>query len=310
MCNVRICSDVENGRDVERKNIMYKDIFGKNRAKIGLHIHTSVSDGRKTPVEAARIYKNAGYDAVAFTDHWHYGDKQMIDGLSILSGVEYDVTTAEHKVYHIVCLCADRAPSGLERGSGVGEIIDEIHRCGGLAVLAHPAWSLNTAEDILKIQGIDATEIYNRVSDVGMSYRPDSSLIVDMLGYERRFYPLLAVDDTHYYDGSDDCHSYIMAECDPTDPQSVKDAIKNRRFYATQGPEIHLTEQNGVFRVDCSPVSKIVFSSNLPWTARVFTGDGITSAEYRPQASERFIRAFVVDKNGKYAWSNIIPLNR
>ena len=287
---------------------MYTDIFGKTRAKIGLHTHTKISDGRVSPEESAKMYKEKGYDAIAITDHWKYGEQKTIDGLYILPGVEYDIATPEFKIYHIVCACADSEPSGLTRQSTPEQIIEAIHSCNGLAVLAHPAWSLNAPDDIMAIEGFDATEIYNSVSDVGMSFRPDSSVIVDMLGYRGRLYPLLATDDTHCYDERDVGVSFIMAECDPSDLNSVKSAIKEQRFYASQGPEIHLSRIGDVFRVDCSPVSKIAFASNQPWCPRVFTGDGITSAEYKPLETERFIRAFVVDENGKYAWSNMIPL--
>ena len=49
---------------------MYIDMFGKTRMKINLHLHTTVTDGQKSPEEAAEIYKNEGYDAIAITDHW------------------------------------------------------------------------------------------------------------------------------------------------------------------------------------------------------------------------------------------------
>ena len=48
---------------------MFRDMFGNNRMKINLHTHTTQSDGRRTPEEAAKIYKDAGYDAIALTDH-------------------------------------------------------------------------------------------------------------------------------------------------------------------------------------------------------------------------------------------------
>lgn len=287
---------------------MYKDMFGKTRAKIGLHTHTNISDGRVSPEESAKLYKEKGYDAIAFTDHWKYAVPQIIDGLYILPGAEYDIATPEFKIYHIVCACADREPVGISRESTPEQIIEAIHDCNGLAILAHPAWSLNAPDDIMAIDGFDATEIYNSISDVGMSFRPDSSVIVDMLGYRGRFYPLLATDDTHQYGKKDLGYSFIMAECDPSDLNSVKSAIKEQRFYASQGPEIHLSRSGDTFRVDCSPVGKIAFASNQPWCRRVFTGDGITSAEYTPLSTERFIRAFVVDENGKYAWSNAVPL--
>ena len=286
---------------------MYKDLTGKMRAKIALHIHTAISDGRKNPDEVVKMYHEAGYDAIALTDHWCFGEAGEISGLKILSGIEYDIGPAGGKVIHIVGLCAERAPEGLTKGNSASEIIEAIHAEGGIAVLAHPAWSLNTTEDIMEIEGFDATEIYNAVSDTKMSFRPDSSLIVDMLASKGRIYPLLATDDAHYYEGDDNCVAYIMAECDPADAESVKRAIKECRFYATQGPEIHLTRDGDVFRVKCSPVSKIVFASNNQWTAgRVIRGEALTSAEYKATPQDTFIRAFVVDKDGKCAWSNII----
>ena len=40
---------------------MYKDTNGDNWYKVGLHIHTTISDGFKTPEEAAPSYKEALY---------------------------------------------------------------------------------------------------------------------------------------------------------------------------------------------------------------------------------------------------------
>ena len=70
---------------------MYKDMYGNNRLKVGLHIHTTVSDGKATPEEAARIYKEAGFDAVALTDHWKYNPEGELSGLKIISGAEYNI---------------------------------------------------------------------------------------------------------------------------------------------------------------------------------------------------------------------------
>ena len=46
---------------------MFTDIHGTRRLKLGFHTHTTRSDGKKTPEEVARIYKEAGYDAIALT---------------------------------------------------------------------------------------------------------------------------------------------------------------------------------------------------------------------------------------------------
>lgn len=38
-----------------------------------LHTHTTLSDGRYTPERAAALYRDAGYDFIALTDHWVQG---------------------------------------------------------------------------------------------------------------------------------------------------------------------------------------------------------------------------------------------
>ena len=43
---------------------MYLDMFGHTRYKVGLHTHTTLSDGRVAPEAAAALYKAAGYDAI------------------------------------------------------------------------------------------------------------------------------------------------------------------------------------------------------------------------------------------------------
>ena len=40
-----------------------------NWYKGNLHMHTTVSDGALDPVEAINIYREAGYDFIAITDH-------------------------------------------------------------------------------------------------------------------------------------------------------------------------------------------------------------------------------------------------
>ena len=69
---------------------MFKDMLGHSRMKINFHTHTTVSDGMKTPEEAAALYKAAGYDAIALTDHYVFSAGGSLSGLKILSGAEYD----------------------------------------------------------------------------------------------------------------------------------------------------------------------------------------------------------------------------
>ncbi len=286
---------------------MYTDLVGKQRYKVNLHMHTTLSDGKVSPVDAVHKYRDAGYDAVALTDHWFFGSGSEIDGMTILPGAEYNVpgNDACTGVYHIVGIGMSRAPS-VTKHMSAQELIDRIHEANGVAILAHPAWSLNAPEQIMKLRGVDATEIYNTVSGTHHSRRPDSSLIVDMLGCMGRYYPLIAADDAHYYDGADECRSWIMVEADSGEAADLMRGIRRGNFYATQGPEVHLYADGDGYTVKCSPVAEIVFLSNLTWSPRVFAGEGITEAHYVPRENERFLRVQVKDADGKMAWSNIL----
>ncbi len=296
---------------------MQIDLFGKKRWKVNLHMHTTVSDGKITPEEAIARYRQEGYDALAIADHWAVGEERWEEGLLVLSAAEYhtpfrnaatgmSVRDACKQIFHIVAVGLESAPA-FDVEATAQEIIDGIHEAGGLAVLAHPAWSLNDPSMILPLRGVDATEIYNTYSGCHNSRRPDSSLIVDMLASYGRVYPLLAVDDSHWYDG-EECKSWIMAEAEELSREALLQAVREGRFYATQGPEVHLAREGEELVVRCSPCSEVVFFSNTVWAPRAFCGDGLTEIRYKPGDEERFVRAAVRDAEGRYGWTNFLPI--
>lgn len=290
---------------------MTTDMFGKTRLKINLHLHTTDSDGRKTPEEAAAVYRAAGYDILAITDHWKYRKSSELRGLRILSGAEYNTGSADGAagVFHILGLGCKEEPQ-LEKGCETQRIIDEIHRTGGLAVLAHPAWSLNTVDQLNSLHGIEATEIYNSVSDAGESSRPYSGDFVDAAACRGLLFPLIADDDTHYYDGSDETNAFIMLSASPdASDAEILEAIRKKDFYASQGPEVHLFREGDRAVVRCSPACKISFFSNAVWASgHCLRGSSLTEASCRLQPFETFIRAEVTDSDGRKAWSNTIKL--
>ncbi|MBE6595396.1 MAG: hypothetical protein E7644_06310 [Ruminococcaceae bacterium] len=292
---------------------MYTDLFGKKRVKVGLHHHTTLSDGRKTPQEVAALYRAAGYDAIALTDHWKFGSEQCLEGITVYSGEELHVGTSDggEGCYHILCLFAREEPA-VGRDASPQEVINAIHKAGGLAVLAHPAWSLNTPEMIRALHELDGTEIFNTVSQRGMSRRGDSSLIVDMLAASGCILPLFATDDSHFYgegNYADATNSFVMVESDSIDAAAVRAAIEAGRFYASEGPEVHLTVKDGKGIVYCSPAVEVVLFSNGVYSQRVTVGEGITHVEYEPLKWEKHLRAQVTDAEGRRAWSQIIPLS-
>ena len=281
--------------------------FGKNYYKLALHLHTTLSDGRKTPDEVAKEYKENGYDAIALTDHWVYGKGGIIEGLHIIPGCEYNLGGNEtiEGVYHIVALFTKEDPH-LERTATNQEVVDAINKLGGIPVLAHPAWSVNKPEDLINLKGVVATEIYNAVSDAGQSLRPYSDYYIDLCANAGAYPRILATDDAHAYDGNDNRLGWVMVHADELTDKALANAIRNGDFYATEGPSIHVVRDENKLIIDTSPCEIIGTVSNLSWEwNRVLRGENVTHFEYEFRKGEKWVRVEARDKNGKKAWSNI-----
>ena len=69
-------------------------VFDGNRKlyKANLHLHTNLSDGRKSPEEARAIYRENGYDFLAITDHriYNYTNFAPETGITVIPGMEFD----------------------------------------------------------------------------------------------------------------------------------------------------------------------------------------------------------------------------
>lgn len=137
------------------------------------HLHTNRSDGRNEPFDMACIYRAAGYDFMAVTDHGRYYPWQelaaeitpLTDRFYIMPGEEVHPKGGSY--FHIVSLNADRHVTEVfeqrpeEAAAGIQRILDtrdlsalpdpyaaatrifiasEIRKAGGVAVMAHPFW--------------------------------------------------------------------------------------------------------------------------------------------------------------------------
>ena len=150
---------------------------------VNLHIHTKYSDGRgeyRTIVEQA---KNKGYERISITDHntvqGHLDNSDLLG--YVIPGVEFDVWY-KYILLHLLAYGIDissevmqkfysKDKNGTEKDiirffsrRNIKELIDSIHKAGGIAVLAHPAccWAINMEKFIseLKDIGLDGVEIY------------------------------------------------------------------------------------------------------------------------------------------------------
>ncbi len=288
---------------------MITDKCGNKYYKVALHQHSTISDGRATPEDIVKIYKSRGYDALAFTDHWKYHAEDNIDGLLILSGCEYDTgirDTLDGGVMHIVGLGMKQQPE-LSRENTRQQIIDKIIENGGIAVLAHPGWSLNSLYDAEILKGFTATEIYNSVSEAHESLRAYSDYFVDLSANRGHYYGILATDDAHYYDGTDETHGFVYVKAKDLTQDAILDALRAGDYFASQGPLVFVEREGDTLKIDSSEVVTLSVMSNHSFQrGRTLRGENLTHHEYEFKETEKWARVVAIDKDGRHAWSNII----
>ncbi len=277
------------------------------------HTHTTNSDGRVSPEECAAQYRAAGYDFIALTDHWFAGEASECGGMLVLPGAEYDFSFPT-QVLHLVCLFPDaKLAAPLVRGMSHTEVISHVRRAGGVVIAAHPAWSLNTPDLLKSLDGVDIAEVFNTVSGEPFNGpRADAENLLDITAANGKLFCLAAADDAHFYRG-DQCVSYIMLQAEELTVPAILDALKQGRFYASQGPEFRNIELRGSrLIVETSPVSRITVLSNRAWAReRCAAGENLTERTYEIYPDETFVRVRLTDAQGRMAWSSpIVPGGR
>ena len=280
--------------------------------KGNLHCHTTNSDGKLTPEECKHFYRSHGYDFLSITDHRKLSEPTHTEnGMLLLSGMEMDYFLCG-EVVHLVGVGMTEEIAQYDLSRNPQTAINQYNRCGGRAILAHPAWSLNTVATITGLHGLAAAEIYNSVSTYPWNGdRADSSNVLDAAAAHGALLNFVASDDSHWYNGEAG-RSFTMVQADELSQESLFEAIDAGRFYCSQGPEIRqLTVDGNHITVECSPCERAIFYSNLVWTnGRCVSQSGMTSASYdvHPENGETFVRVQVMDAEGRSAWSNPIRL--
>lgn len=233
--------------------------------KCNFHCHTTCSDGRLSPKDVMAAYRALDYDVLAITDHREVtrpAADEIPAGLTLIPGTELDFLLPTQAV-HLLGLGVSPDIADCWNPNGTPQqAIDSIRACGGRAVLAHPAWSLNTTELMCSFRGLSGVEIFNSVSSVPTNaLRGDSAAMLDPVFANGQLLNCFANDDSHRYEG--ECGmSATMLNTNDRSVAGILRAIDEGRFYATQGPEIReLSLTDGVVHIACSPAKYIIFTA-------------------------------------------------
>jgi predicted metal-dependent phosphoesterase TrpH len=133
-------------------------LHARRPLRCDFHIHTTYSDGKRSPAYMAIRGRELGLDAAVITDHNYYPSSLEAAaaverlGLNLITGPGEEVSGPN---WHIVSIGADAAIYALGRESGALEgeaewryealrwAVEATQAHGGRAYLAHPYWSVD-----------------------------------------------------------------------------------------------------------------------------------------------------------------------
>ena len=282
--------------------------------KANLHTHTTMSDGALSPAARVAQYRGAGYHVLALTDHSATNDVRALSNpeMLVVSGIEYHPNAPTRPIahYHIVGL-------GVPHGFAVSDpddpngCIAEVSAAGGISILAHPYWSGQSLREFIRLEGLSAIEVFNSTCDNcgrGSSEHEWSHALDNGM-----FLPCVGVDDAHgaSVGDSDVCLCWTWLKMTEPTPANVIEAVRTGAGYASRGPLIHdfrVVEGRSLIR--CSPVREIYFicAPSSGKHRRAAPGESLEFYEAPVVPAEEYIRAVVIDADGRQAWTNPIRL--
>lgn len=300
--------------------------------KGNLHCHSTVSDGFCTPEALAELYRIHGYSFLVFSEHEIYTEPTTLDqeDFLILGGIERSIQLP-NECYHINGI-RDYTQDGFQLQNqqsipipayrselDVQKIINELKTAGCLVMINHPYWSFNRLSSLEALKHYDLIELYNFGCDQETGCG-DSSIIIDELLEQGKNFYITATDDNHNKNKRipgqmtewDSFGGFIMVQCESLTRENLCQALKDGRFYASQGPQLRdVTVSEGIVHVECSPCERVIFYT---YPRHGYSVDSeieehpITHCEYQLKGTEEYVRVILMDNGSRKAWSQPIKL--
>lgn len=237
--------------------------------------------------------------------------------ICIIPGWERDIrhNVQNTKCIHVVGLFASDAadtPVREERRYECGEIphqqlLDEMRADGEYLILAHPQWSRMTPEEVLKLSGFHAIEVFNTGCE-RLMHAGRADLYWDMLLQSGRRVWGIACDDTHGKTAkSDRFGGWIMVRSEARTASSIIERMNDGGFYLSQGPQIEdWGMEGGKIYFKCSPCKQIHVTTYPTRGGSYYAEEGktLTEISYPLKGGETYIRIECIDDSGQSAWTN------
>ena len=292
------------------------------------HTHTLNSDGDSTPDDVVRWYREHGYQFLVLTDH---NFLTSVDGLNALHGADQkflvvrgeEVTDRfDEKPLHINGLDLSRqvAPQG---GQSVVDVlqrnVDAIRTENGIPHINHPnfRWGV-TPDELRQVRNTQLFEIYNghpQVNNVGGGGVSGLEEAWDFILSSGKIIYGVAVDDAHVFkqpgnpDVSGPGRGWVVVRAAKLDARLLVESLDRGDFYASTGVvldelRIETTGMTVKVKPDAWAKYRIQFIGK---GGRILREVPEAAATYAIRGDEGYVRARVLESNGRMAWINPSP---
>ncbi len=287
------------------------------------HTHTLNSDGDSTPDEVVRWYREHGYRFLVLTDHNYL---TAVDALNALHGADEQFLVIKgeevtdrfgEKSLHVNGLDVGRRiePQG---GTSVVDVLNRtvaaIRAENGVPHINHPnfRWSI-TRDELQQVRNNKLFEIYNghpHVNQLGGGGVPGLEEVWDAILSSGTLLYGIAVDDAHTFKqpGNPDVpgpgRGWIYVRAPRLEARALLAALERGDFYASTGVELAELE------VTADRMRVVVKSAGDAKHRIQFIGRGgrivheatEPAATYTFTGNEGYVRARVLESNGRMAW--------
>lgn len=297
--------------------------------KGNLHTHTLNSDGDSTPDDVVRWYREHNYNFVTITDHNYL---TAVDGLNALHGADdkFLVMKGEEvtdrfgaKPIHINGF----APMSLIKPTGGSSVldvaqkmIDAIRASGAVPSVNHPnyGWAIS-AEEFLQLERTRLFEVFNghpTVNNYGGGGVPGLEEVWDRMLSSGKLLYGIAVDDAHYFKRPEDKtaprpgQGWVHVRAARLDSRALLEALERGDFYSSTGVELQsLTATSTALTVAVKTEPQSKYRIQFIGKQGSVLSESISSpATYTFKGDESYVRAKVIESNGKLAWIQPVPV--
>ena len=287
------------------------------------HTHTLNSDGDSTPDDVVRWYREHRYQFLVLTDHnyltgvdtlnaLHGADEQFL----VMKGEEVTDRFGE-KSLHVNGLDVGQRiePQG---GSSVVDVLNRnvaaIRAANGIPHVNHPnfRWSI-TREELQQVRNNRLFEIYNghpHVNQLGGGGVPGLEEVWDAILSSGTLLYGIAVDDAHTFKQPGNPNvagpgrGWVSVRAARLEARALLAALERGDFYASTGVELaDLEVMADRMRVVVKPVTDAKYRIQFIGRNGRIVHEAIESAAtYTFTGNEGYVRARVLESNGRMAW--------